>query len=273
MSHDDQDLLTLALKTSLEAGAAILRVYRTNLSVELKEDRSPLTQADRDAQAVIARSLASGSSLPLLSEEGRSIPYPERKAWDSFWLVDPLDGTKEFLKRNGEFTVNLALIRGGRHVLGVVYVPVQDILYFGAEGFGGGKRTGASELSPEKILSDHQKLSIAPCPPSGPLRVVASRSHLSEETRRFIESSGQGRSVETLSAGSSLKFCLVAEGKADVYPRFAPTMEWDTAAGQALVEHSGGEVLDADTGKPLVYNKEDLHNPWFIVQARGGARS
>ena len=245
----------------------------SDFAIEHKEDRSPLTLADRRSHEVITEGIARlhDMQLPLLSEEGKNIPYEERRSWDLFWLVDPLDGTKEFIKRNGEFTVNIALIQQGRPVLGVIYIPVMDIFYFGARGLGSyciDNTTVLSAGSLEEILNSASKLPLvrrhAPC-----VTVVGSRSHMSGETEHFINDLKERHGeIEFISAGSSLKFCLIAEGKADVYLRFAPTMEWDSAAGQAIVEQAGGKVLRADTGGPLIYNKESSLNPWFIATGK-----
>lgn len=260
---DLQPLLDVAVAAAIEAGRAILEVYASDFAVQSKEDRSPLTLADKRSHEVIASRLgASGAAhYPLLSEEGRNIPYAERKAWEMFWLVDPLDGTKEFIKRNGEFTVNIALIRAQRPVLGVIYVPVTDVLYYAAQGL------GAWRLDRAAAGADRGTAVRLPATDAGrPCTVVASRSHLSPETEAFLqELKGRHGRMEIVSAGSSLKFCLVAEGKADVYPRFAPTMEWDTAAGQAIVAEAGGTVVRSTDQVAMVYNKEDLLNPWFLV--------
>ncbi len=264
------------LRISHEAGTAILEVYNSDFAVEQKDDKSPLTLADRRSHEIIACQLASlpACQLPLLSEEGRNISYDERKSWDMFWLVDPLDGTKEFVKRNGEFTVNIALIQNGRPLLGVIYVPVKNIFYFASEGLGSYKFELSNAVVPasiEGLLNISSRLPIAHCPlPSASLiTVIGSRSHMSPETEQFINDlKTRHEKVDFLAAGSSLKFCLIAEGKADVYPRFGPTMEWDTAAGQAIVEQAGGRVLRADSREPLSYNKENLLNPSFIVTAQ-----
>ncbi|MDP2158427.1 MAG: 3'(2'),5'-bisphosphate nucleotidase CysQ [Nitrospirota bacterium] len=261
------------LSISLEAGQAILQVYDSDFAVEQKDDKSPLTLADKHSHEIIARRVSSlpGCLLPLLSEEGRHMPYEERKAWNTFWLVDPLDGTKEFVKRNGEFTVNIALIQSGRPLLGVIYLPVKNIFYFAAEGLGSFKLEQSNMLSSgslDMILSSSIRLPIAPCPLplANRVTVIGSRSHMSPETEQFINDlKTKYKEVDFLAAGSSLKFCLIAEGKADVYPRFGPTMEWDTAAGQAIVEQAGGRVLRAGSQEPLSYNKENLLNPSFIV--------
>jgi 3'(2'), 5'-bisphosphate nucleotidase len=209
--------------------------------------------------------------LPILSEEGRDILYAERKAWEHYWLVDPLDGTKEFIKRNGEFTVNIALMHRDRPVMGVILVPVKDILYFAAEGTGAFRLSGTSalksHLSFEELKGAAARLPLKTTAEARTFTAIASRSHMSGETSSFLdELKTEHGGIEIVSAGSSLKFCLVAEGAADIYPRFAPTMEWDTAAGQAIVEQAGGSVLQYGTGEPLRYNKENLLNPWFIVR-------
>ena len=199
-----------------------------------------------------------------MSEEGKHLAFKDRKEWNVFWLVDPLDGTKEFIKRNGEFTVNVALIENGHPVLGVVYVPVFGSLYFASKSIGAFKLDDAlnnrSHLEKEAISLPYKSWD------KRHLNVVGSRSHMSEETMNYLEKlKDEYESVEVVSKGSSLKLCLVAEGEAQLYPRFAPTMEWDTGAGQAIVEFSGGLVLNYPDLKPLRYNKENLRNPWFIV--------
>lgn len=249
------DLLQLAITAAEAACQEILTVYHSgDFQAEAKGDHSPLTLADKNAHAVI-ESILYASNLPVLSEEGKDIPYEERKNWQRFWLVDPLDGTKEFLKRNGEFTVNIALIENQKPVLGVVAVPVTGDVYFGQAGNGAFvKRGGSTSVLPKRIPIGLQQ--------SG-LRVVASRSHRSEETEAFITSL---INPSLVSQGSSLKFMLLAEGKADVYPRFAPTMEWDTAAAHAIVNEVGLSVLQKHSGVPLLYNKPDLLNPYFICR-------
>ena len=206
---------------------------------------------------------------PVLSEEGKKIPAEERRSWRELWVVDPLDGTKEFIKRNGEFTVNIAWVKDGCPEAGVIYIPVKQELYFADRDMGAWKLCGVSSVEAEGTVDDlmarAQRL-----PHSEEEResfvIVASRSHLTPETEAYIaEMERMHPKVETVSAGSSLKLCLVAEGRADVYPRFAPTMEWDTAAGDAIVRASGGKVCRAETDTPLLYNKEDLLNPWFVV--------
>ncbi|HYQ47776.1 MAG TPA: 3'(2'),5'-bisphosphate nucleotidase CysQ [Thermodesulfovibrionales bacterium] len=264
------------LRISRDAGAAILEVYDSDFAIEHKEDKSPLTLADRRSHEVIVNGLSGldDMEIPILSEEGKNIPFEDRRAWEIFWLVDPLDGTKEFIRRNGEFTVNIALIQKGRPVLGVIYIPAQDIFYFGAEGLGSFKLEDGDTLSSgplEKILGPAIRLPLDPhssvASQAVRFAVIASRSHLSPETVLFINDlRAKHGELNFISAGSSLKFCLIAEGIANVYPRFAPTMEWDTAAGQAIVENAGGRVLRADSRQPVTYNKEDLHNPWFVAE-------
>lgn len=261
-----KDLLLLAINASSKAGEEILKVYDSDFAVEHKDDRSPLTLADKNAHHCICK-LLQEAELPVLSEEGIHIEYSERSGWEYFWMVDPLDGTKEFIKRNGEFTVNIALIHQQRPILGVIYVPVTKVLYFAAEGIGSYKFeiTGDIENTIEGILSQSFRLPIAN--PHKKFVVVASRSHLSEETEMFIDGLKRThKEVEFISSGSSVKLCLVAEGAADVYPRFAPTMEWDIAAGQAICELAGKSVIDYNTNRRLLYNKESLLNSWFIVK-------
>lgn len=289
--------LSLAITAALRAGSEILDVYTgTEIAVDLKDDRSPLTEADRRAHRVIEATLSGGAdaadapgapSIPILSEEGKSIPYPERSGWDLFWLVDPLDGTKEFIKRNGEFTVNIALIRKGVPILGVIYVPVKRTLYFASEEAGSFKLEDVQpEMAAAPRPADARELHPVSLPQSASLQdlitqarklpehngrtaytVVASRSHLSPETEVIIaEKREQHGGVEIASMGSSLKLCMVAEGSADIYPRLAPTMEWDTAAGHAIASFAGCRVYDHHTRAGLRYNKENLLNPWFIVE-------
>ena len=261
-------LLQIAIKAALRGGAEILSVYeKTDFEVEKKGDDSPLTLADRLSHRAIVDVLSSESpNVPIMSEEGADVPYSERKNWKEYWLVDPLDGTKEFIKRNGEFTVNVALIDGNRPVLGVIYIPVSDVLYHATSVTGAYKRANASELGQSEWSKEIGKLPIESMAEPGTVRVVASRSHNSEETERFIESlATRYDKVQTVSSGSSIKFCLVAEGVAEVYPRFGTTMEWDTAAGHCIAAKAGCTVRRTENG-PLVYNKPDLRNPRFIVE-------
>ncbi|MDH4226612.1 MAG: 3'(2'),5'-bisphosphate nucleotidase CysQ [Deltaproteobacteria bacterium] len=268
-TQDRNFLLKECVETALEAGEAVLGVYASDFNVELKDDKSPVTEADTAANAIITGRLFKHSPHPVITEEGATIPYQVRKSWKRFWLVDPLDGTKEFVKRNGEFTVNIALMENGAPVLGAVYVPVKRACYFGGPGIGAYRleASGVSFGSMDEMLKASVKL---PCVSKGErVKIVASRSHMSKETAEYLEAARKLHGdVDTVNAGSSFKFCLIAEGSADIYPRFGPTMEWDTAAGQAVAEGAGAEVLDYSTKKPLVYNKEDLKNPWFIVKRK-----
>ncbi len=248
-----KELLELAIKLSIEAGKVVLSIYREDFAVNKKSDNSPLTIADITSHRILTHGLTK-TGIPVLSEEGKDIPYEVRRDWQRFWLVDPLDGTKEFINRNGEFTINIALIEGSRPVLGVIYAPAKDLLYYSLKGEGVWKRQG-NEVKRLSSQSEAQSNSI---------KVVASRSHHSREVDDFISKLKEKYSeIEFLQAGSSLKFCIVAEGSADIYPRFTPTMEWDTAAGQAIVEEAGGAVLALD-GKTLSYNKIELKNLGFI---------
>lgn len=268
----ERQYLLNAIDAALRAGAEILSIYDNPVSdfgIERKADNSPLTIADKKAHDVIARHLQD-TPYPLLSEEGKHLPYEERRNWNTLWIVDPLDGTKEFIKRNGEFTVNIALVREGVPVAGVIYLPVKKELYFAEEALGAYKLTDITALdgkTREELTAAATRL-----PDKAGHEgfvIVASRSHLSQETESYIEEMKRSHAeVELISSGSSIKICLVAEGKADVYPRFAPTMEWDTAAGHAIARAAGMEIYQADTETPLQYNKEDLLNPWFIVQPR-----
>ncbi len=255
-----------------QAGVAIMDIYDGDHAVEYKDDKSPLTAADKASHEVIVAGLQkSFPNIPILSEEGKDIPYEERKDWDRFWLVDPLDGTKEFIKRNGEFTVNIALIEHNQPVLGVVYVPVQEKLYLGVVGEGawiqeqGSKyQESGSTFEPETsiLVPAFQPIQVRVGDKEKGLTVVMSRSHPSPELKEYLKDIN----VEAaLPVGSSLKLCVVAEGKADLYPRLGPTMEWDTAAGHAVVLAAGGTVKTPQ-GAELLYNKENLLNPYFIVK-------
>lgn len=283
------------IQAALDAGRAINKIYtdpEADFEIECKADNSPLTKADRASHEIITRYLKD-FGYPILSEEGNLPAYDERKDWDTFWVVDPLDGTKEFIKRNGEFTVNIALVDEGVPVVGLIYVPVKRVLYVATEGDGAYKiedidysifesSEPESELSSNALqnkLDDdaYQMPLLENLGHGGKCVIVASRSHSNAETEDYIDAMRACCSeVETVSIGSSLKICLVAEGAADFYPRFAPTMEWDTAAGHAIARAAGCEIYQADgreprelnINEPLQYNKEDLHNPWFIVETR-----
>ena len=259
-------LLDIAIRGALDGGKEILEVYSSEIAVEMKEDRSPLTLADKNAHKAIMSQLEK-TDLPILSEEGKEMDYAERSQWNRFWMVDPLDGTKEFIKRNGEFTVNIALIEDGVPIAGVIYVPVREELYVGVKGQGSHKlsNVGASDAVTIAQLRD-SGLKLPVINTDRPFMVVGSRSHMSPETEAFIEElKAEHGEVDIVSMGSSLKICLVAEGAADVYPRYAPTMEWDTAAGHGIALGAGCQVTDYNTGEPMRYNKENLLNNWFLV--------
>ena len=261
----------VAIRAAIEAGAKIMSVYTdpdADFEIEKKADNSPLTIADKKSHETIS-GILSGTDIPILSEEGKKIPYETRKEWNELWIVDPLDGTKEFIKKNGEFTVNIAYVKDGIPQAGVIYIPVREELYIGDCEYGAFKLENIKSISEEENF--HSLISRASKLPVNEERkdfvVVASRSHLSAETEEFIEKmKGLHKSIETISKGSSLKLCLIAEGKADIYPRFAPTMEWDTAAGHAIIKAAGKDVYHTDEITPLTYNKENLLNPWFIAK-------
>ncbi|MGD2034766.1 MAG: 3'(2'),5'-bisphosphate nucleotidase CysQ [Bacteroidales bacterium] len=266
MKQARQEYLDIAIRSAIDAGSATLKFYSEETEVIYKDDNSPLTRADLESNRVINDYL-NKTGIPVLSEENRMIPYSSRSAWNRFWLVDPLDGTKEFINKSSEYTVNIALIENNIPVLGVVYVPVMSLLYFGTEETGSFKVSidAQSDLNtiqrnPEKIHtgSIHKKLI-----------VVASKSHLNEETEQFIAKleSVKGE-CEKRSFGSSLKLCMVAEGSADVYPRLGPTMEWDTAASHAVARFAGCKIIRLPDKKDLQYNKQDLLNPYFLVYNR-----
>jgi 3'(2'), 5'-bisphosphate nucleotidase len=257
---DIKQLIEKAITASIEAGKKIMEIYESgNFEIETKSDNSPLTIADKKSQETIM-SFIENTDIPVLSEEGKHLPYQERKHWEWLWLVDPLDGTKEFIKRNGEFTVNIALIHNNRTIAGVIYVPVKKELYYSD-----GEKSYFSILDSAYNIIKRVELPIKQNKKEGKV-IVASRSHLNDETKQFIESISKGEEVKLVSAGSSLKFCLVAKGEADLYPRYAPTMEWDTAAGHAIVKAAGFNVYDVKNGEELKYNKDDLYNPYFIVK-------
>ncbi len=260
------NLLSIIVNAAIEAGKEILKIYHTDFDVAYKNDQSPLTLADKNAHNIIVRFL-SETGIPVLSEEGRDIPYEERKNWKRLWIVDPLDGTKEFVKKNGEFTVNIALIENGTPVLGVVYAPVPDELYAGDKQLGAFKIEQASKCDVLSKLNPENKLPLPSFLKKEYYGVVASRSHMNKETEDFIDKlKTEHRNIQIVSKGSSLKLCMVAEGAADIYPRFAPTSEWDTAAADAVVRAAGAKTLNALTRQPLVYNKKDILNPWFVVK-------
>ncbi len=281
-------LLRAALDAAVSGGGSIMEVYRRDITVDYKPDHSPLTEADRASHARILERLQT-TGFPIISEESEAIASDERQRWRTLWLVDPLDGTKEFIKRNGDFTVNIALIHAHRVLMGVVYVPDAHELYIGVSGVGAFRAEGI--LGPDSFAQAADAFPLVGAPfipltapplPAAPLRVVASRSHCSSDTLSFIERlKGGGRDVEQVSRGSSLKLCMIASGEAHLYPRLAPTMEWDTAAAQAVVECAGGAVVvyDASThaaftqnglsalfkAEPLTYNRTNQTNPWFVA--------
>ncbi|MEX2600454.1 MAG: 3'(2'),5'-bisphosphate nucleotidase CysQ [Balneolaceae bacterium] len=250
---NDERMMKEVIEIAREAGKAILAFYQEDIEVSLKEDESPLTKADLAAHRVISRSLSRLTpEIPLLSEEGGIEGYEVRRAWNRYWLVDPLDGTKEFIKKNGEFTVNIALIEHGVPVLGVVHIPAKKLTYTGEKSAGSYRIEEGGE--PVRIRSGKPDL-------EKPLVVITSRSHRSDDLEEKLAELNV-QIGQTIPAGSSLKFCLVAEGKADIYPRFGPTMEWDTAAGDAVFRYSGGR---GPRKSSLVYNKESLRNEGFII--------
>lgn len=255
-AEDPCTYLDAVLETAMEAGRRILDVYEQDFTVTEKEDGSPVTAADHAAQAVILERLKRLTpDIPILAEESADLDYGRRAGWQRFWLVDPLDGTKEFVSKNGEFTVNIALVEDGRPVLGVVYVPVTGVSYRACRGGGALKQKGL--CASDRIQARAYQ--------GGKPMVVASRSHVTEALKQYIERIGEH---DLVSMGSSLKFCLVADGTADVYPRLGPTMEWDTAAAQCVVEEAGGRVVGPDN-RPMTYNKPSLRNPWLITSGKG----
>lgn len=261
-----KELLLRIVNVSIEAGKEILKIYESNdFGISLKSDNSPLTNADKVSNDTIMRVLEELKN-PIISEENKQIDYEIRKQWSKFWLVDPLDGTKEFIKKNGQFTVNVALIENYLPILGVIYVPVEKKLYFGMEDFGSFVISDIdSEIkSVEDLLNKSQKIPLKH--ENRNYRAIISRSHYSKETEEFIEKLKSDFSeIELMSVGSSIKFCTIAQGEADIYPRFGPTMEWDIAAGHAIVKFAGGSVKNLSTNEEMKYNKESLLNPFFVV--------
>ncbi|MBU0633407.1 3'(2'),5'-bisphosphate nucleotidase CysQ [bacterium] len=244
-----EDIKDIALK----AGDAIMEVYNRDFNIEYKDDKSPLTEADKVSNQIICDLLENlYPNIPLLSEENKEVPFDIRKEWEYYWCIDPIDGTKEFIKKNGEFTINIALVHKGIPVLGVVYAPALGDMYHAKKGQGAFKN---NVILPLFINDD----------PKDKLSVVASKSHLSPETQAFIDAL-DAKAIEQVSKGSSLKLCMVAEGIADIYPRLAPTMEWDTAAADAVVRESGKMTYIYENDSPVIYNKENLLNPWFVVK-------
>lgn len=260
--------LLLSIKAAIDAGNGIMEIYNSaDFETEFKKDESPLTRADLESNKVIMSYLTK-TDIPIISEEQKNLDYSERKNWEVCWMVDPLDGTKEFIKRNGEFTVNIALIKNGAPILGVIYVPVTKELYYANVDEGKSYKIVVGDtMELIKNLFEESYQLRSPEENTSKTKVVGSRSHMNEQTEHFIEElKNEGKDVEIVSKGSSLKFCIVAEGKADIYPRVAPTMEWDTAAGHAICTAIGLKVTNWETGKDLVYNKENLLNPFFLVK-------
>ena len=252
------NLLKPIIETSYLAGEKILEIYNDNnykSSIEIKKDASPLTIADKASNNVIVNSLNKiNNKIPILSEEEREIDYSNRKKWNLFWLVDPLDGTKEFINRNGEFTVNIALIENNTPIMGVVYAPVLNKLWYGLKNHG--SFVINDKKNPTKILKKE--------PSENTIKIVSSRSHANnEKLKNYLK---QFKKYELVNMGSSIKMCLVADGSAHYYPRFGPTMEWDTGAAHAVVKYANGNIYNIDTDEELVYNKENLLNPGFIVK-------
>jgi 3'(2'), 5'-bisphosphate nucleotidase len=268
---DYLSLLKLSVNAALKAGEEILRIYNTDFDVVTKSDNTPVTEADKASGKCIGIELAA-SGIPVISEEEDILDYSVRKSWKSVWIVDPLDGTKEYIKRNGEFAVNIALVENGRPVIGVIYAPVVKEIYYGCIGYGSYKiiqHDLITELTKKNIadyLMDFGKRLPLQKPPKS-YTLVASRSHLSREVntriRQLEKVYGQ---IDIISVGSSIKQCWVAEGKAHEYPRFGTTMEWDTAAGQCILEQAGSELVDYETGSPMIYNKENMKNSFFIAR-------
>lgn len=262
--HNNKALLDLAIEAAIAAGKETLKYYSTDIQVQLKDDNSPLTQADLGANNIIESTLRA-SNIPVLSEESKAENYLVRKSWKKLWVVDPLDGTKEFIKKSDEYTVNIALVENNCPIMGVVYAPAKDILYYADTEIGAFKLNEASVNIKQRNIAQ-KIIGLKNEPISGEMVIVASKSHQSQETKDFISKlSGKYPNIQVKSFGSSLKLCMVAEGKAAMYPRLGPTMEWDTAASHAIVVASGCEILKFPTLEAMEYNKEELLNPHFIV--------
>ena len=262
-------LIMPAIAAAIDAGAALLEIYHQDFAVEEKADKFPLTIADKRSHDIITARLAA-FDFPVLSEEGKHLDYALRKNWYFFWMVDPLDGTKEFIKKNDEFTVNIALIQKNAPVMGVIYVPVLRRLYFAAREAGAFRITLDGDMDIDGLSLDQLIARATPIHAgtgaARPFTIVGSRSHATKELEEYVEKKRKEHGdLDFISAGSSLKFCRVAEGSADVYPRLGPTMEWDTAAGHIIAECAGASLFRADNSEPVRYNKEDLLNPWFFV--------
>ena len=267
MGYTEQNFLKTSIKAALDAGKAILKVYNEDFKVEIKSDLSPVTLADKQAHEIILSEL-SIFDLPILSEEGLITEYNQRKNWKTFFLIDPLDGTKEFINKNNDFTVNIALIKNGVPISGVIFTPATNELFFAAENIGSYKISDATLINHEMSFNEIIELSLKlPLNTNNKkFTVVSSRSHINLETESFINKIKEEKGdIEIISRGSSLKLCMIAEGIANIYPRYGRTMEWDIAAGNAIVKYSGGKVINAETGKEIIYNKPDLSNPFFIA--------
>lgn len=259
-----QSFYPICFEAAIKASEVIIDIYDNHkINIEYKADKSPVTQADFASNKILIEYL-SKTNLPILSEEGKSIPYEERNKWEYFWLIDPLDGTKEFINKNGDFTINIALIYKGKPILGIVYTPVHKELYFGDIEKGAFYIKNTDD-NIDTLITKATKLNPENTSLNKEIRVVASRSHLSEETQSAIEFAKKNFDVSFKSRGSSLKLCLLASGLAEYYPRFSPTMEWDTAAGQAILIASGGEIIETETLQEVHYNKENLLNPFFYA--------
>jgi len=270
---DSMRIIDTCLKAAFQAGAAVLKIYNEeDFDIEMKGDNSPLTRADIASHGKISEVLRHEfPDMPIMSEEGKDIPYETRAGWEEYFCVDPLDGTKEFIKRNGEFTINIAYMKNRNPAIGIIYVPVKDILYFGGKEYGSFR---IDEFSVNYrynnrvvfLKSSARKLPLTKN--LNPFTVIASRSHMNESTQSFINSIKEKHgNIKILTSGSAIKLCLIAEGSAHIYPRFAPTMEWDTSAGHAIIEGAGGEVVSYKTDNVLDYNKRELTNPWFIAKS------
>ena len=248
-----EEIIQGVVALTRQAGSAIMEVYKTDFDIKIKDDNSPVTAADTKANAIVSEGLKEiNPEIPILSEEGRDIPFEERSKWETFWLVDPLDGTKEFIKKNDEFTVNIALLKKNQPVFGVVYAPALDILYWGCQDKGAFKSIGGNSHKPVAVNSQL----------SDPVQIAGSRSHPSIKMNAFTS---QFKKYDLHPMGSSLKICTVSDGTVHFYPRLGPTMEWDTAAAHAVLRGADGEIIKYGTYEPLEYNKRNLLNPEFIA--------
>lgn len=250
-----ESYLESIISASRDAGDAIMKIYdQDDRGIETKGDDSPLTRADLAANKILCDILEDiAPEIPIISEENKNLTYMDRAGWEYCWIVDPLDGTKEFIKKNGEFTTNVALVHRGEPVLGVIFAPALDEMYWASEGNGAFMELDGEVT--EMVVADYLSS-------DKHLKLVCSRSHLNEDTQAVVD---QYDEPELVASGSSLKFMMIAKGEAHVYPRMAPTMEWDTCAAQAILQEAGGHVIEAETGEPMHYNKENLLNPYFIA--------